>query len=108
MSSQDVINSVRIHKAMDAVIEEYGCTVNKTDLHQRQVITKGKELVGYVKSYYLNDYLTPKLYMASKWKKKLEGMYIALALLNIEIDIVSTNKVTKEIKDWVKYNIWKI
>lgn len=108
MSRQDVIDSVRLHKAMNTVIESYDCIIIKTSMPNRQVITtKTDDIVGFIKSYYIDDFLTPQVIIASKWKSKLDGLIAALRIIDVTTHVVSTKTVATELEDWVEMNIWK-
>lgn len=108
MSKQDVINSVRLHKAMNTIIESYDCIIIKTSMPNRQVITtKTDDIVGFIKSYYIDDFLNPRVIIASKCQDKLEGLIAALRIIDVETFVVQTKTVATEIGDWIRDNIWK-
>lgn len=108
MSRQDVIDSVRLHKAMNTVIESYDCIIVKTSMPNRQVITtKTDEIIGFIKSYYIDDFLNPRVIIASKCKDKFKGLIAALTIINVQTFVVQTKTVATELGDWMEMGIWK-
>lgn len=104
IDKEDIINSVRLHNAVNGIIREYGYMVKPVKgLKYAAVIEdKGREIVGYNRSYYVNDFVTPRIYIASKYKKKTEDMVNALKLINVSVMIQPTKVIIDILKGWIE------
>lgn len=102
VDKEDIINSVRLHNAINSIIREYGYMIKPVKgLRYANVIEdKGREIVGYNRSYYLNDFVTPRIYITSKYKKKTEDMVNALKLINVSVVVQPTKVIADTLKGW--------
>lgn len=103
VNKDDIINSVRLHKGVDALIREYGYRIKpvKKIKFTSIIESKKKEVIGYMRSHYVDDFLTPRIYIASLYRKKTENMVNALKLINVEVKVQPTQVIVDMLKELV-------
>jgi hypothetical protein len=106
VDKEDIINSVRLHNAVNSIIREYGYTVKPVKVKPLKYtsVIEGKErvIIGYTRSFYRNDFLVPHVFIASRYKKKTEDMVNALKLINAEVSIEQTKEIIDTLNGWWK------
>lgn len=104
IDKEDIINSVRLHNAVNGIIREYGYTVKPVKGLKYADVIEGKEriVIGYNRSYYVNDFVTPRIYIASRYKKKTEDMVNALKLIGVNVKVQPTEVIMGMLKGWME------
>lgn len=104
IDKEDIIISVRQHNAVNGIIREYGYMIKPVKgLKYAAVIEgKGRVIIGYNRSYYINNFLTPCIRIDSRHRKETRDMVDALKLINVEVRIEPTKNIIDTLKGWIE------